>query len=297
MAPAFPTADSELNRELARLLGILEADGENLLQAIARQWTADSSVEDDVHYLIVASLVSGVRAGRDCRGRSMPARVAQEAGCPRPVRESQLALSGGRSFRRTLPPRSRAGLRPARQRRFRPPRTFIVRRALSQRIAGPGDPQTMGPHCGPGGRAQLGVDLTCRTFADSRIAAYARIALVATGASRRDRLDASQEFHGGRSHKFIEALSSPQPAVVEKAARALLGGGAFCSASEMAAALRASSKPARSPSRQNRGRPCCACLSYGPKVRPTWMRRPTRSSPICRGTSFSSNITPRRPRS
>ncbi len=61
LAPAFPAPDAELNRELARLLGMLAADNERLLASIAAQWTKDSSVEDDLHYLIVASLLGASR--------------------------------------------------------------------------------------------------------------------------------------------------------------------------------------------------------------------------------------------
>ena len=61
LAPLFPTSDAELNRELARLLGMLAADAPKLLPAIASRWTTASSVEDDIHYLIVASLLPGPR--------------------------------------------------------------------------------------------------------------------------------------------------------------------------------------------------------------------------------------------
>lgn len=61
LAPLFPTSDAELNRELARLVGMLAADAQGLLPAVASRWTTASSVEDDIHYLIVASLLSGQR--------------------------------------------------------------------------------------------------------------------------------------------------------------------------------------------------------------------------------------------
>ncbi len=61
VAPLFPSSDAELNRELARLLGMLGANHPTLLPAVARQWTASSTVEDDLHYLIVASLLTGSR--------------------------------------------------------------------------------------------------------------------------------------------------------------------------------------------------------------------------------------------
>ncbi|MEX2113277.1 MAG: hypothetical protein WD845_08835 [Pirellulales bacterium] len=61
LAPVFPASDAELNRELARLLGMLGADTPGLLPAIAAQWSNTSTVEDDIHYLIVASLLPGRR--------------------------------------------------------------------------------------------------------------------------------------------------------------------------------------------------------------------------------------------
>lgn len=61
LAPAFPTPDAEVNRELARLLGMLGAGDSRLLSELARQWTTESSVENDLHYLIVSSLVGGQR--------------------------------------------------------------------------------------------------------------------------------------------------------------------------------------------------------------------------------------------
>ncbi len=57
VAGTFPSGEAELDRELARLLGMLAAEQDGLLPAIAAKWTTDSSVEDDVHYLIVASLL------------------------------------------------------------------------------------------------------------------------------------------------------------------------------------------------------------------------------------------------
>ncbi len=61
LAPAFPTPEAEVNRELARLLGMLAAKNARLLTELARQWTDDSTVEDDLHYLIVTSLLEGER--------------------------------------------------------------------------------------------------------------------------------------------------------------------------------------------------------------------------------------------
>ena len=62
LAPAFPTPDAEVNRELARLLGMLGEEDLKLLDALSRQWTSQSTTEDDVHYLIVSALLPGSRA-------------------------------------------------------------------------------------------------------------------------------------------------------------------------------------------------------------------------------------------
>ena len=61
LAQSFPTATSEVNRELARLLGMLQANSRALRRAIAAQWTADSEPTDDIHYLIVLSRLPGGR--------------------------------------------------------------------------------------------------------------------------------------------------------------------------------------------------------------------------------------------
>src|SRR5262249_35275813 len=62
LTPAFGHSSAEVNRELARLLGMLRAEDGRLLPAIAAQWSPESSVEDDIHYLIAASLIGGKRA-------------------------------------------------------------------------------------------------------------------------------------------------------------------------------------------------------------------------------------------
>jgi len=62
LAAAFPTGHAELDRELARLLGMLEAPGARIVDAIATRWTADSSPVDDVHYLFVAARLPGQRS-------------------------------------------------------------------------------------------------------------------------------------------------------------------------------------------------------------------------------------------
>ena len=62
LAPLFPTPDDEVNRELARLLGMIGFGQPNVLPALASRWTDKSSPEDDIHYLIVSSLLDGKRS-------------------------------------------------------------------------------------------------------------------------------------------------------------------------------------------------------------------------------------------
>lgn len=61
-ADAFPSTDPELNRELARLLGILHVESEGLLERMASLCTADSAVQDDLHYLIAMAQLPGERS-------------------------------------------------------------------------------------------------------------------------------------------------------------------------------------------------------------------------------------------
>lgn len=62
LAPPFPTGDNELDHESARLLSMLEAEHEGLLEAIAGKWTAKSSPVDDVHYLTAMTHLPGRRS-------------------------------------------------------------------------------------------------------------------------------------------------------------------------------------------------------------------------------------------
>ncbi len=57
----FPTGNADLDRECTRLLGMLMADSEELLQRIAKQWTKSSTPEDDIHYLLAFSRMTGKR--------------------------------------------------------------------------------------------------------------------------------------------------------------------------------------------------------------------------------------------
>ena len=62
LAGAFPAADANLNLELARLLGMLEAEDPQFLERIGQQLTETSRPEHDVHYLIVLSRLPGERS-------------------------------------------------------------------------------------------------------------------------------------------------------------------------------------------------------------------------------------------
>ena len=61
LAPAFPTGDVDLDRELARLLAVLTADASGLLERVTANLTGTSAVEDDVYYLMVAARLPGSR--------------------------------------------------------------------------------------------------------------------------------------------------------------------------------------------------------------------------------------------
>jgi putative heme-binding domain-containing protein len=63
LAKSFPTGDAALDMELARLLAMLEADVPGLLDKIAATWTPKSRAQDDIHYLMVASRLPGKRSG------------------------------------------------------------------------------------------------------------------------------------------------------------------------------------------------------------------------------------------
>ncbi len=61
LAPAFPTGDADLDRELGRLLGMLSADAPGLLAHVAAKLTDTSPVEDDIHFLMVAARLPSPR--------------------------------------------------------------------------------------------------------------------------------------------------------------------------------------------------------------------------------------------
>lgn len=61
LAGRFPTGHAELDRELARLLAMLRCKSPMLPEAIATRWSKESSVPDDVHYLMVMAQLSDPR--------------------------------------------------------------------------------------------------------------------------------------------------------------------------------------------------------------------------------------------
>lgn len=61
LAPIFLTSDAALDRELARLQAMLETDAPGLLERITDRITAKSAVEDDLHYLMAAARLPGIR--------------------------------------------------------------------------------------------------------------------------------------------------------------------------------------------------------------------------------------------
>ena len=61
LAPAFPSGDTDLDGELGRLLGMLSANAPGLLERVAAKLTDSSTVEDDIHYLMVAARLQGPR--------------------------------------------------------------------------------------------------------------------------------------------------------------------------------------------------------------------------------------------
>ncbi|NBU09238.1 MAG: hypothetical protein EBY09_05435 [Verrucomicrobia bacterium] len=55
LAPAFPSGEADLDRELGRLLAMLSAEAPGLLERVTAKLTDRSPVEDDIHFLMVAA--------------------------------------------------------------------------------------------------------------------------------------------------------------------------------------------------------------------------------------------------
>lgn len=240
LAKAFPTTDAEVNRELARLLGMLGANDARLLAELCKMWTPESSVESDLHYLIVASLLEGVRdsattmatarcllslhrkleAAEQFASRNWPFRVGEtfEALCVRDpslihamVESNQLNHVGQALFVSRLP----RDIRPDASRRLwaatvdagSEPTPEMIELIASL------PPEWAFPRL--------------RAYGDSLDLRDAVVLALARQPQAQDRV------------RFIAGLSSPQATVVEKSARALVPLGIHCTAAEIAAALRA----------------------------------------------------------
>jgi putative heme-binding domain-containing protein len=61
----FPTEDPEVDRELGRLLAMLQAEDDAWPTRILAQCTEQSHVEDDLHYLMVLAHLKGRRSAQD----------------------------------------------------------------------------------------------------------------------------------------------------------------------------------------------------------------------------------------
>lgn len=240
LASAFPTADAKLNRELARLLGMVHAEHPGLLEAIARSWSDKSTVDDDIHYLIVASLLPGNRASGftaatascllglhaklDALGqfasRNWPLRVSEvfDELCRRDqglagalIASSKFGHAEHTLFVGRLPDETRRK----------------ATRLLWSKAEGRGEAPTAELVALVGRLPESeALGLLRSQWEETSL----RDAVVLALARRPDPADRD---------KFVEALSSPQPGVVAKAAQVLVPLGVNCSSAEMAAALRA----------------------------------------------------------
>ncbi len=237
LTPAFPTTDAEVNRELARLLGMLAADDLNLA-AISQQWTSQSTTEDDIHYLIVAALLPGARSP-DVTQRTVGALLNLE---------TKLRTAGGH---------------PSQNWPLRVAEMFeeLCRRdpALARRLVE--DPEFGRPEHTLYA-AHLPGDLRLRAARKLLAAAQASdeppgsdlIALVAElpaaeslpalrrnwgNVGLRDAIALALPRYGDAEdrQRFVESLASVQPKVAEQAARALTALGARATPAEIRAAL------------------------------------------------------------
>jgi putative membrane-bound dehydrogenase-like protein len=240
LAPKFPNPNAELSRELARLMGMLRADHAGLTLAVARMWTPQSPVEDDLHYLIVASLLRGSRSSEvtaataecllnlhaklDARGqfpsRNWPLRVGEvfDELC---LRDPGLdaAIVGrprfGHAGHALFVERLRPALRPRATRQLWLAVVGRNERPSSELVALVGRlPE------------QESLPLLRSQWEEAEL----RDAIVLALSRHPREVDRS---------KLVEGLSSPQPSVVAKAAQALVPLGINCSSAEMAQALRA----------------------------------------------------------
>jgi putative membrane-bound dehydrogenase-like protein len=68
LVPSFPSGHADLDREMARLLGMLRVDDPTLLAKLADRLTDDSHPSDDVHYLLVMAQLPGEREAKVTAG-------------------------------------------------------------------------------------------------------------------------------------------------------------------------------------------------------------------------------------
>jgi len=240
LAACFPSGDAEFDRELARTLGMLSAEHPSLLTAIAGKWTAESRAEDDIHYLIVASLLPDPRSAeftaQTCdallvlhpkleaagafASRNWPFRVAEMTAelCRR---DGALATAVAGSprlshvehtlFVEHLPKELQAE----------------ATRRLWAAVAESGNEPT----------AAL-VDLVGKLPADE---SFPLLRPLWDDGALRDAvvLVLARDPQAADREKFVAALASPQPPVVQAAAKALVALGIRNTPAEMAAVLRA----------------------------------------------------------
>ena len=240
LAPSFPTDNAELNRELARLFGMLGAEHERLLPAIARQWTEQSTVEDDVHYLIVASLLPGDRTSEV---------TAATAECL--LRLQKKLDDAGQFASRNWPQRvgeafdELCGRDPALVERFIDSPNFC---RVEQTLFAARLPKNVRPRATHKLWSQTvgkGAEPTAELIAlVGRLPAVEALPLLHSQWEQvglRDSivLALAKYPQSEDRERYVDALASPQRDVVARAAQALMALGMDCSSSEIAAALQA----------------------------------------------------------
>lgn len=240
LATAFPSGWVDLDSELARLFGMLSVEHKSLLAALERAKDFSGSVEGDVHYLIVASLIPGVRtpevtsATANCllglhpklaaagqfASRNWPFRVAElfeelarrDPRLPVALAESpKLTDAGHALFIEHLPRELQA----------------TATRKLWAAVLESGQEPTNEMVALA---AQLPADEAAALLRPQWELGSLRDAVMLVLSKNPQAVD---------RQKFIEALGSPQPLVVQKSAKALETLGIRCTSAEIAAALRA----------------------------------------------------------
>jgi len=240
LAPQFPTKDDELNRELARLLGMLRAEHTGLLSAMATPFQLITTpIEDDIHYLIVASRLTGPR---DSRHTVATARVLlglhnklDDAGIPSRNWPDRIGELFDQLVRQdpNLPAAilTNADL-------VHVEHTLFIER-LPEGLRGEATRKLWKQWVGRGGEPNS--ELIALV---GRLPAEEAIPLLRSQWEQGGLRDAivlalAKNPQDADRAKFIEALGSAQPQVVERAAKALTHLGLDCTSDEMAAALRA----------------------------------------------------------